>query len=623
MRNRRLAILLLVLAVWLCSAPANLLAAAADNALHDFARAIIDSDDPPPAGWQACSNFCFSPASPAMRTDGETRVMWVRAHFTRNGTDKAPLAWDAAFSSERLRVWINGHPIFRNDLGPAPPRFATETPVMAVIPVGALRQGDNKLLVRVEARSRWQFGIGHMAVGPAAPIALAWQRLMLVNHDVPEALNDVIATLAAIILLVGLNRRQEPEFLWLALAGGAWWVHGLRAYLTNPPLPVWSMWDILHNSIYFVVIGYSAFTAYFFDIAGKRRWAISAVATGLTCVALRYVFIDFGLDDVFSDILLAVFALAILFAIIREGICRRRMKNFAMLAVSAIAVASGIYDLGLDQNVWNDQSFVMMPYAGLAVFAIFTGLLGQRMLAAMSAVEQLNSVLEARVAVATEELRRVEQARQALELANALEQERERMMREIHDGIGSNLVTALAVAERQAQPATTIATLRRSITDLKLAVDSLEPVENDVTALLASFRHRLAPDLQRAGVACVWQVEACPPVAWLEATSALHVLRLMQEAVGNVLAHAGARSITFRARSADHAGAAGVLVEIIDDGAGFRTDKGSSGRGLANMAARANAIGARFACQSHSGAGTTVSLFLPLEQFQRAFQGSG
>ena len=75
MRNRRLAILLLVLAVWLCSAPANLLAAAADNALHDFARAIIDSDDPPPAGWQACSNFCFSPASPAMRTDGETRVI--------------------------------------------------------------------------------------------------------------------------------------------------------------------------------------------------------------------------------------------------------------------------------------------------------------------------------------------------------------------------------------------------------------------------------------------------------------------------------------------------------------------------------------------------------------------
>jgi signal transduction histidine kinase len=276
-----------------------------------------------------------------------------------------------------------------------------------------------------------------------------------------------------------------------------------------------------------------------------------------------------------------------------------------------LATLAGFHDLGVAKLVWPGLGTYMQPFGSLLVFAAFGFALGRRVLEALAAVENINTDLQVGIIAATQKLVASEQALRKLEVESAIEGERERLMREIHDGIGSSLITALAVAESQRAPASTIDTLKRSITDLRLAVDSLEPIDGDVVMLLASFRCRVERDLRDAGLVFVWKVDACPPLPWLDAIGALHILRILQETVGNVLLHAHAERITVYCREIARGSEAGVEIVITDDGGGFDPVNYVSGRGLANMHARIEALGAKFSCRSAAGSGTTTSIWLP------------
>ncbi len=184
-------------------------------------------------------------------------------------------------------------------------------------------------------------------------------------------------------------------------------------------------------------------------------------------------------------------------------------------------------------------------------------------------------------------------------------------MQEMHDGIGSNLITALAIARQQEQPDSTIKTLNRALSDLKITVDSLEPVEGDVVALIGNLRHRMASDLRDAGIHCKWEVGDCAPLHWLDATNALHVLRIFQEAIGNVLTHSGATEMRIGCHESERDGRAGIAVYVADNGAGFRTDEVARGKGLSNIHARARSLHGELTCESTIGNGSTVTLWLP------------
>ncbi len=85
----------------------------------------------------------------------------------------------------------------------------------------------------------------------------------------------------------------------------------------------------------------------------------------------------------------------------------------------------------------------------------------------------------------------------------------------------------------------------------------------------------------------------------------LHILRILQEALTNVLKHARAHRI------AVETGIIGreVFIRISDDGCGFAGHR--QGRGLANMQRRAQALGGSLDIQP-SSAGTTLILHLPV-----------
>lgn len=231
----------------------------------------------------------------------------------------------------------------------------------------------------------------------------------------------------------------------------------------------------------------------------------------------------------------------------------------------------------------------------------------RRVAQALAESKRLNAELEERVRQKQLELERTFDALQQMAREAAVGEERRRIMADMHDGIGGQLISTLSLVEHgDASKEQVAEALRECIEGLRLAIDSLEPSDDDLLPLLGNLRYRLEPRLKAGGIALDWQVRDVPKLACLTPQNVLHILRILQEALTNVLKHARAKVV----RVATSSDARGVLINISDDGQGFDEAADSRGHGLASMRQRACAVGAELSLTS-SPRGTTLSLLLP------------
>lgn len=214
------------------------------------------------------------------------------------------------------------------------------------------------------------------------------------------------------------------------------------------------------------------------------------------------------------------------------------------------------------------------------------------------------------------ELERSRRMLREIEQRQLLNAERQRLMQDMHDGLGSSLISALQVVEHGDLQETDIAeVLKACIDDLKLTIDSLETTETDLLLLLATLRFRLTPRLQGSGIRLLWSVQNVPPLEWLDSANALHILRILQECFSNILKHARATQIEVSTRDLGHQ----VEVCVADNGCGFSVEQAyqkrsrGGGKGLANQLRRAQTIGAELVLSS-GAQGSSLSLKLPVSR---------
>ena len=201
-----------------------------------------------------------------------------------------------------------------------------------------------------------------------------------------------------------------------------------------------------------------------------------------------------------------------------------------------------------------------------------------------------------------------------IETENAMLQERQRLMYDMHDGSGSTLLSTLyAIEHNQMSQASVIEALRACVDDLRLIIDSLEPMEHDLVMLLATIRYRLGERLKSSGFVLDWNVHTLPELPWLEPPDVLNLLRLVQEALINVLKHSGANLIRVTTRTLGDL----VEIQIEDNGCGFDVNTVRTGRGLRSQALRAESLGGNLKVESSPGRGTLLSLQMPVNREQK------
>lgn len=434
--------------------------------------------------------------------------------------------------------------------------------------------------------------------------------LEALHTNAPLLINAVLVVLSALSCFLWVLRRQDMMFAWVGISGVLWILYNVQFMAAES----WLLHMFGLAALYLQPVAMIGFAASDCDPALRRR--LLRVAT-LTFIGTGILHASLEAREVMPALLMAMFiGVAVSFAVVVRRCKQTKAKalDLAILAAAGVGLAGATHD-ALDQaELWPGFGLPALPVAGLIAVTILTFVLGQRILQALSVEENVNVMLENRMRAANASLMASEAARRALEVSGAISKERDRLMREIHDGIGSSLISAIAASERQGKPSDPEGVLRRALTDLRIAVDSLEPVQGDVATLLASLRYRVEPDFKKAGITFDWQVDLVPELNWLDPANALQILRIFQEAFGNIAAHSGATRIMVRCHPMTKDGRTGIVIVVKDNGRGFVVSGGPHGHGLRNMRRRAETIGANFDMSSEPGKGTTVSIWLPDER---------
>ena len=505
-------------------------------------------------------------------------------------------------------VYLNGRLLAQGGRFADPAARLGPRPLWAEAPPALWSAGDNRLYVLVKADRPRAGAMPAPALGPAEALrpVLAWRQALA------EVLPQVSATAAAMLaLIMGVlwhYRRQEEGYGSLALASAAFAPASFAQLVVEPPWPD-PAWDGLLAGL--AIAAAAAVARLSWRLAAPTRprralaWGEAAVLAAVGAALVSAIEPSGRAGDAVDAA-----ALTLLGATGLASLAAGWRRDDRALVVTGGMLALAAAQDGLAP--WRDalaaaDALPALPLALAVLLGVAAWTLLLRFVQTLNAVELLNIDLEGLVAERTRELQAQFERVRELERQQTVAAERERLMRDMHDGVGGHLVAMLAMIEAdRRRPGELAVVVRDALDDMRLMIDSLEPVDADVNAVLAMFHDRLAPRLRSAGVALHWDVDLLPAVPGLTPARVLHVLRMLQEGVTNALRHGHAKTLWLSAR----ADAAQVRITLRDDGSGFDPAAAVSGRGLKNLRRRADEVGAELGIDSAPGRGAVLTVAL-------------
>ena len=576
-------------------------------------------------------------ASPSGETsEGSTVALpdpWNKTHPGFGGTGRyrfivhveAGTLADRALYIPRLSnygaVEINGTPL-PEPYGADSTVWRWNRPLYLAIPADKLRAGDNSLVISVTGMANSRAGLSQSYFGPREVLGQAYRLRWFLQVDLLWIANLTVIVLAIPLLFTWA--RDPAGSVNYGLFGAGSIVFGLRNFhglFDFLPLPVAYWWPLVSASLgwslgficvfllrmcdyrwhrfetalaAFTIAGTVALfaipTAHFMAV-GPWLWYIPLFFTGLFCVgAFTY------------------------------GTITRPTLHRVILLVGVLGqLGPAVHDILWIQGTGSFSSVLWMALSFPVVLIMTSVLLADDMAKTRAALGNMNKLLEARVAAARLDLEALYESRRAAEREAIGSEERLKLMRDMHDGVGTRLSLLLSGLTRGEISAGEVEdAVRASLEELHLLIDARGPSTATLIDALANLRYRLEPRLAAVGVETRWEIGTGAENLVLSAEATLHVLRIIQECITNAVRHGHARVVTLRI---DHSGvrdeaATPFEILVIDDGIGV--DKASvatkgGGRGLANVRTRADALGGTFTLHSDA-AGTVARLVLPFEE---------
>ena len=495
-------------------------------------------------------------------------------------------------------VELNGLLLVQQGMDRNPWQDFGKLPRWVTLPTAALKE-SNLLQIRVEAQQGRKAGIAQVLLGPEEEIRSLFETQRAWRADGALVVATASATLAIFGFMVWA-RRRERFYLVYGLSELLWAFAMLDPLFENTFLP-WPLWGVATLSAQ--ALAGMLICRFVLIVAGVTSvWPTRATTLMLAAtVPLLALALWGGLPALEVLLLLASQAVGIwvMVVVIRRGI----RSNDVELRVLAVAMSCLLLVLARDVYV-----LVLRPYAGLfgnwgshyghypwlrfgwMIFGlVLAWVLANRLWRDARGIAEANAELTARLHAQQQALevgfRRDAEVRKHQVQA----EERQRLSRDMHDGLGAHLAGVLRVARQEATtPPGLVVLLEETMDHLKLGVDVMHAPDASVESLLGSLRYRLEPRLRAAGLKLHWSVEELPELEGWTVDHARHVQMIFFEAFSNILQHSGATEAWF---TATHEPAQGQCrISLRDNGSprlSLDEEPPQAGHGLRNMRWRA------------------------------------
>ena len=494
------------------------------------------------------------------------------------------------------------------------------------LPQGLLRADmPNRLQVDIAAQSLRAGGLAAVRFATQAQL----EPLQQTNRVLDQTTSGAYAACLLLMggLAAGLWWRQRDAlygcFALMALLGAV--RPADRVWLEAPlAWPLWGALLAMAHGAHLALV--PRFILLALDQHSRRLLRIStAVLVAVVLAAALSFAVSAPQPWTIGMALLLAYSAVLFPVVLRDALRTRRRIAWIVLGAGGLMIAAGVYDLlRVRIGLFGGAAIALTTHAMFFFVLILAGLIVERYSRSVADVRAANDQLAERVAERERQLGAAFDALRAQQEEHTRQQERQRIMREIHDGVGSQLVGLLnMVNQRRPDRAQLEQHVKLALDEMRMAVDSLQPVDGDLTTVLATLRYRLQARLQAAAIHVVWDLEPLPPLPELSPQAILQVQRILLQAITNVLEHAQASEIVLQARWVERDGEAAVVLRVADNGVGLRTarrraeggaerDAACHGQGIASMRSRASSIGATLSLEERSESGTCVVLVWPL-----------
>lgn len=511
-------------------------------------------------------------------------------------------------------VYLNGERIAF--FGPMTGQFAERNwnrPQIVSLGSRVLQEGKNTLSIQVRAFPDYLAGLSTVWLGSDENLREAYRaRFEVQVTSVYLSTAFVLGAGIVLTILIGLGKSRSAMLILLTATCYLWGIRNLAFLTTVPPFEHGTWIQITQGGL-LVFASLIVLLILMYCKVPKHRleWKVWAVYS-LSFPVFLLINENWALRLVgYYGILGLCMYTWNFFLLTRLGNSKKSLAphafGFGLLCYMALSVSDLLYLAG----ILPFDGYFLNQYLGIAMFLAMSYFLIEKYSHLLADADRFNETLQTSLMAREAELATQYQRLQKIDEEKVKLAERQRLMADMHDGLGAHLVAAIHhLQSSNFNRKNTLNLLESGLRDLQLTIDSLEPIEQDLTTLLGAFRYRIADNMRSAGIRLHWVVEEnIPGIPYLDARNCLHVLRIVQEVFTNILKHANASEVSLQLlRGPNYVG-----VQIQDNGVGFIEERCQHGRGLKNLAQRAEMLGGSIDTTTNPGRGTRYLLKLPLE----------
>lgn len=551
----------------------------------------------PLAGWQTVT----LPDLWQRHWPGFLGPVWYRLDWQADCAGE-PLALNIDRMVMAGEVWLNDDLIWRDASLAEPLSRSWNLPRYWLLPLSR-QQEANTLWVRLVGSEHAAPGLGTVRLGVSAQVWPEYRQQLLLQRELIFVSLLISLVLGVLFLTFWLSRRQERAFGWFALASVLWSV-GLGNMLVTTAWPFTNgeVWDRL--SLLALALYCPAFCMFIWSLGGMRFARLErAIWAGVIpfCVAVVLVpKAQIGLLQIMSAFSLRLVLFVLAMQLIWHTYRRRQPR---LMVFGALMAALSIYEFLAFIGVL-DVAGVYAALSAPVLSSVMFLVLAMRFTNSLQRIESFNDELQASVESTRAELTQTLQREHQLEAENIRLNERLRLTHDLHDGLGSSLMRSIIRMEhgeglKDDQFLSVLKTLR---SDLRDVIDGscAVPAWQSPQEWLAPLRRRFIDLFDDLGIESQWSLPEHWPGAFTP-PQLLALTRFLEEALTNVLKHAGATRLEVGVRAEAENG---LSIWVCDDGRGFEVDAvlaAGTGVGMSSMRVRIERMGGQLRVESRPG----------------------
>lgn len=493
-------------------------------------------------------------------------------------------------------IWFNGTRIGSGGSTVEPMARHWNSPLYFTIPV-SLIQDQNEILVKHFAQHSWG-SMEAIIIGSDSLLSPIFEQRYFIQHDIALGLFVFVVVSGLFCFTIWFNRRREDQYLWFAIASVGLGFFCLNQFIRYLPIDA-DLWRWLSN----ITTDLWATALFIFllrslQIENKvaERVVLSYLASGVPIYfyASFYHVFDINVFYHIGSLLIAVYGF---YLCVRKYVQTRETLPAFYCCVLVLVFIAGVHDTFMQavvNNGWLSESelgflyhFNFVHFAAPLIFLFIGATLVKRFIDSMNQADLLNLELEQRVSDAREELAENYKAIEAVLVKQSASEERERIYRDLHDDVGSKLLSLYYRLDKESD-----STLAKSaLEDLRDIVSSKSLDSCSLSVAAQEWRSEAFNRTRDAGIKLDWRFDVERSYLMLDESQRAQLRRMLREVLSNAILHnPQINEIRVKIDYGDHV----LRISVSNNGVETSSKDWEPGRGISNLRVRARDLGGEF-----------------------------